>query len=60
MPKTVWSQVGLSEDPQGLWTPVDIALCRDQSLGRVKMNMDGQKYGWTGNQMKEQKGLPKP
>ena len=25
-----------------------VALCRDLSLGRVKMNMDGQKYGWTG------------
>ena len=24
------------------------------SSGRVKTNMDGQKYGWTGNKMKEQ------
>ena len=25
------------------------------SLERVKTNMDGQKYGWTGKKMKEQK-----
>ena len=30
------------------------------SFGRVKTNMDGQKYGRTGKKMKEQKSLRKP